>query len=138
MLQKKLQNQGVTKMSEFNIGDKVTYVPDFGYLESGIIKSICDNDSVFVVYTCDGNWEHYDNYTGFKTKIKDLIHGWGETMSDKLKPCHECGFDKIVTNQRVYKKEILPYRHRIYCCWCGRKTKSYETLNEAIKAWNSE
>ena len=74
----------------------------------------------------------------FKTKIKDLIHGWGETMSDKLKPCHECGFDETVTNQRVYKKEILPYWHRIYCCWCGRKTKSYETLNEAIKAWNSE
>jgi len=56
------------------IGDKVTY---FKFKkEKGIIKNLCDDDHVFVVYNCDNNWENYHNYTAARTKISDLKLGW--------------------------------------------------------------
>lgn len=58
-------------------GDKVTYVPTYGPEEKGIVSSLGGSDeSVFVVYHCDGDWDNYRNYTAAKTKITDLRRGW--------------------------------------------------------------
>lgn len=63
-------------------GDKVTYIPFKGCspdsYEKGIVKSVTENDfdHVFVVYKCAEDWENYQNYTGQKTHIKDLLEGW--------------------------------------------------------------
>jgi len=56
-------------------GQKVTYVTDYKK-EKGIVKSICDDGFVFVVYNCGGNWGNYKDYTAAKTKISDLERGW--------------------------------------------------------------
>jgi hypothetical protein len=55
--------------------DKVTYI-SFNKSENGIVKSISDNDHVFVVYHCANDWDNYENYTAARTNIKDLIKGW--------------------------------------------------------------
>lgn len=59
------------------IGDKVTYTPEYGEYEKGIIKSFSDSGFIaFVVYKCDNDWKNYQNYTGASTNIEDLILGW--------------------------------------------------------------
>jgi len=57
------------------IGSKVTYVTPYKK-EHGIIKSHSDNDHVFVVYHYDNNRNEYFNYTGARTRKKDLKKGW--------------------------------------------------------------
>lgn len=58
-------------------GDKVTYVPIADSLEKGIVKSMCeDHQYVFVVYKCADDWNNYQDYTGQRTDINDLIKGW--------------------------------------------------------------
>ena len=57
------------------IGDKVTY-QSHGKREHGIIKSLSDDDHVFVVYHCDNNWDRYFDYTAARTRIADLAMGW--------------------------------------------------------------
>lgn len=44
--------------------------------QNGIIKSIQDTDSVFVVYHCAEEWENYMNYTAALTKKFQLREGW--------------------------------------------------------------
>ena len=61
---------------EFEVGQKVTYVPDYGEKEKGIVKSISDGKHVFVVYNCGEHWENYKDYTAARTRTKDLILGW--------------------------------------------------------------
>jgi len=57
------------------IGDKVTYI-GVSKKEHGIVKSISDDNHVFVVYNCDNNWDRYFDYTAARTAIADLIEGW--------------------------------------------------------------
>lgn len=59
----------------FNIGDKVTYYNGFKK-ESGIVKSIPDENHCFVVYHWDGDSSDYGDYTAEKTRNKDLKKGW--------------------------------------------------------------
>lgn len=56
-------------------GDTVTYNPGHKK-EKGIVKSIQDEEHVFVVYNCGGNWDNYENYTAARTPIEDLEKGW--------------------------------------------------------------
>ena len=57
-------------------GDKVTYKTDYR-MQHGIVKSQSVTDGfVFVVYSCGGNWEDYENYTGELTNNIDLVEGW--------------------------------------------------------------
>ena len=56
-------------------GDSVTYITEHKK-EHGIIKSISDEDHVFVVYNCDNNWTYYQDYTAARTRKKDLVMGW--------------------------------------------------------------
>lgn len=69
-------------ISKIKIGDKVHYQPEQdkeeNRYENGIIKSITkyENDSVFVVYNCAGDWNNYKNYTAANTNIRNLYLGW--------------------------------------------------------------
>lgn len=64
-----------------NVGDKVTYVPSIGPKEIGVVKTIHpDGNKAWVVYKCDGNWEHYQNYTGALTSFSDLKPGWTQRL----------------------------------------------------------
>jgi hypothetical protein len=58
-------------------------------------------------------------------------------MEKELKPC-KCGSvkDDSVDCVRYYRKFIEPYRYMVMCFWCGKRTRSYKTKEEAIKAWN--
>ena len=57
---------------------EVRYVPSHGQIENGIIKSLSDENHVFVVYNCDGNWFQYRDYTAARTRISDLKLGWSD------------------------------------------------------------
>lgn len=57
------------------VGKKVTYITPFKR-ENGIIKSISDQDHVFVVYNCGNDWTNYKDYTGSRTRTRDLVFGW--------------------------------------------------------------
>lgn len=58
-------------------GDMVTYCPPHGPNRIGIVKSINGNNA-FVVYNCNDEWEHFEDYTGAATNISDLKPGWIE------------------------------------------------------------
>lgn len=65
----------------FKVGDQVRYQPaHFGEDEyaRGIVKAIPDHitDDIVVVYHCAGRWDHYMDYTGAMTQIRDLKKGW--------------------------------------------------------------
>jgi hypothetical protein len=65
------------KAEEASIGMPVHYNPFHGVKQNGIIKSeVKDNDTVFVVYSADGDWDNYQKYTGVATALKDLVPGW--------------------------------------------------------------
>ncbi len=57
-------------------GDKVHYVLGVGPPENGVVKSIQDEEHVFVVYRCNNDWEHSSYYTAARTEVKDLREGW--------------------------------------------------------------
>jgi len=56
-------------------GDSVTYCPEYGKKEKGVVKEVRGN-TVFVVYNCNGEWHRYEDYTGAATDIADLKQGW--------------------------------------------------------------
>jgi hypothetical protein len=60
---------------DLSIGERVTYITPYE-TEIGIVKSISDEEHVFVVYNCGGDWDNYRDYTAARTKISDLKHGW--------------------------------------------------------------
>ena len=58
-------------------GDIVTYSPFSGNKQYGKVKSICDDPGfAFVVFSCNDDWDNYEQYTGQKTNIKNLTKGW--------------------------------------------------------------
>lgn len=63
---------------KFKVGERVHYVDGSGKTENGIVKSKHPSSAnvVFVVYACDGNWDHYQRYTGCSTQVSDLRKGW--------------------------------------------------------------
>ena len=63
-------------MRKFEPGEKVTYVPRWGKLQIGIVKSISNGTHSFVVYNCGGDWDHYEDYTAAKTENCYLLRGW--------------------------------------------------------------
>ena len=60
------------------VGDKVSYVPFYGGNEKGIVKEIIDKEYAFVVYSCNGDWKNYSDYTGERSNRDNLIMGWGD------------------------------------------------------------
>lgn len=63
---------------KYEIGEKVTFHCDNGIKSKGIVKAISDQKNVFVVYRCNGDWEHYYDYTGERSDIGYLTKGWEE------------------------------------------------------------
>jgi dTDP-4-dehydrorhamnose 3,5-epimerase-like enzyme len=58
-------------------GMKVTYCPQFGNWQKGIVKHNPNNEkTVFVVYKCNNEWDRYLDFTGEETDIEDLKIGW--------------------------------------------------------------
>lgn len=57
-------------------GEKVTYAPEFGKWQNGMVKSV-RGDIAFVVFQCNNEWGDFEQYTGQSTKISDLKLGWG-------------------------------------------------------------
>lgn len=58
-------------------GYKVTYVPDHGNIQWGIIKEMHPTEKfAWVVYHCNDDWDDYENYTGQLTNLKNLKRGW--------------------------------------------------------------
>ena len=62
------------------VGDKVTYVPEHGNFEEGIIKEMhpAMNDHAWVVFHCNNDWNDYKNYTGQLTSLTYLRKGWNK------------------------------------------------------------
>lgn len=76
---------GKIDIAQVRIGDKVHYQPaHYGRneWENGIVKEVPNQeseickDSLRVVYNCNGEWEHYQDYTSALTHIRDLKVGW--------------------------------------------------------------
>lgn len=60
-------------------GDKVTYYAHLkAKYEHGVVKSLhpTNDQAVFVVYKCEGNWNRYLDYTAALTNIDSLEPGW--------------------------------------------------------------
>ncbi len=64
----------------FAPGQRVHYIPFEGcdpeQYENGIVKSVSDENHVFVVYNCGGEWSRYQDYTAARTHISQLRAGW--------------------------------------------------------------
>lgn len=68
-----------TEFTDFYVGQSVTYVPDHGRREKGVVKSLSeDGQACFVVYNCGGEWHRYKEFTAARTNKRDLIPGWHE------------------------------------------------------------
>lgn len=69
------------KPGTLKVGDEVHYQPDHygsNSWENGVVKEVREgtDDSVWVVYNCNGNWHKYMDYTGARTDLSDLRLGW--------------------------------------------------------------
>jgi len=77
-------------MQSLKLKQKVHYIPFKGCspseYENGVIKSIQDDNHVFVVYHCNGEWENIENYTAARTEISQLRVGWypAETLKQPI------------------------------------------------------
>jgi len=61
----------INNLKNEDIGKKVVYTDNVGQKEQGIIKSWND-EYIFVVYNCAGDWYNYKNYTAAATDPGDL------------------------------------------------------------------
>jgi hypothetical protein len=61
-------------------GDKVHYIPfegaDKSLYQNGIVKSFSDDEHLFVVFNCGGEWENYRCFTAQRTRISQLKKNW--------------------------------------------------------------
>lgn len=73
----KISKKTKNKEDKLEAGMKVTYCPEYGNKEQGIIKSIDRKMGIaFVVYKCDNKWDKYEDYTGCSTYLSNLKIGW--------------------------------------------------------------
>lgn len=67
----------IAELRKEDIGRWVLYRDGAGKKEKGRLKSWND-EFIFVVYKCDGQWKRFQNYTGNATNPEDLIWITGE------------------------------------------------------------
>ena len=60
-------------VTNLKVGYKVTYIPN---MQIGIVKTIRDINTAWIVYHCSNNWKEYKNYTGCLTYNSDMKLGW--------------------------------------------------------------
>ena len=61
----------INNLTEKDVGRWVTYVDGVGKKEEGKLKSWNDT-FIFVVYTCNNEWDRFKDFTGAATSPKDL------------------------------------------------------------------
>lgn len=65
------------ELEELYVGCKVSYINANGTVDKGIVKAIDHkNDTCFVVYNCNEDWENYEHYTGVNTRVDYIKVGW--------------------------------------------------------------
>ena len=67
-------------ISDVKIGMKVhRVIPFIGLCQNGIVKSYGGkDDTVYVVYCCDDEWENYRDHAAALTYLRNLRPGWEE------------------------------------------------------------
>lgn len=63
------------KLSDFYPGQMVTYCPEYGKKQIGVVKDVGEK-VVFVVYNCNEEWDIYWQYTAAGTLPEHLVIGW--------------------------------------------------------------
>lgn len=59
------------------VGQSVSYFPEFGEKEIGVIKSLDAMEGhVYVVFHCGGEWHNFEDYTAQSTPLDKLEEGW--------------------------------------------------------------
>lgn len=69
----------IQDVSKVRIGDKVCYQPSHyppDRWENGMVKAVVGDCSLRVVYSCNGDWKNFKDYTGALTNTRDLTEGW--------------------------------------------------------------
>lgn len=61
--------------NQFEPGDYVNFTYPHGEVQNGRIKTL-GKVSAFVVFHCEDNWQHYQEYTGQLCDLKFLKSGW--------------------------------------------------------------
>lgn len=61
----------INKLTDKDVGRWVIYTPQVGPEESGRIKS-WDDMYIFVVYSCDQQWDRFQDFTAAATNPDDL------------------------------------------------------------------
>jgi hypothetical protein len=62
----------ISKLTEKDIGRWVEYQDHGGRNETGRIKS-WNEAFIFVVYSCNNEWERFQDFTGQPTRPEDLL-----------------------------------------------------------------
>lgn len=65
----------IAQLTEEDVGRWVTYTGGAGETEKGKLKSWNDQ-FIFIVYKCDGQWNRFFDFTGVATSPDDLT--WNE------------------------------------------------------------
>ena len=49
---------------------------DKSLFQNGMVKSISDDEHLFIVFNCNGEWNNIQNYTAQRTNIKQIGKDW--------------------------------------------------------------
>ncbi len=90
---------------ELRQGSYCHYSPAHGNKENGRIKSI-GNEYAFVVFSCNNEWDRYEDYTGQRVAISDLRPGWIDGSHK------DCNHHYIPTNA---KWQSINQRKCVHC-----------------------
>jgi len=70
----------IENLTEKDIGRYVIYTDGGGNQEKGRIKS-WNEEWIFVVYHCAGEWDNYQDYTAAATRAEDLKFSYGNDLT---------------------------------------------------------
>lgn len=110
-----------SKLLAEDCGRWVTYTDGVGEQEHGILKGF-NNQYVFVVFHCDGQWKDFNNYTGNSCDGKDVTFMYpDEAPKNALSKVrtmeqHRTDCDKCERHRTVYFNEHNNVRQ---CHHCG-------------------
>jgi len=62
----------IKELTSKDVGRWVSYIPAYGNIEHGRIKSWNDK-YIFVVYKCNNEWDRFQDFTGVATNPEDLV-----------------------------------------------------------------
>ena len=98
-------------VNQIKKGDKVYYTTPYDKKTNGIVKRI-EDDRVWVVYHCAGEWDNYENYTGALTHLDHISIGWVDKDGNLLEEYCDHYFIPSAN-----KWEPI---HKMTCQFCGK------------------